>query len=427
MRLSLGVVSLLVSLLLVSCEPKDTTLTLGIFAGSNWGVPAGDSYRFYDDAIAIFEKANPRIKVRYRSGTLREDYSEWLAQKIVQGNEPDVMLVLAEDFNTYSSIGVLEDLAPLMAADPEFHPTSFYPPVLASGGFQGRQFALPVEIDPTLMFVNTSLLGEADVAIPKPDWTWEDFYSICQKVANKVDSDGGLERFGATRFSWRSLAFTDGWRPFSPQGTEAYFDTPGFIHTIDFVSKVRKLSRNQREPDFDSGKVAFAPDRFSNYRAYQYYPYRVKRFGQFNWLAMEMPRGPAGRNASELPTLLVGLSHRSAHRAEAWKLIKLLTADPEVQLGILRYSSGWPASVSAAEDSRVPDILRKNFPGTEGLIDVKVINAIVEKSITPRRFKRYDQVMDAADQELYRIIDDPFDLENRLHKLNQTINLLLKN
>jgi len=419
--------ALVLLIFFTSCFSSETTVTLGIFAGSTWGVPTGDSYRFYDEAIQAFEKANREVKVNYRSGTLREDYSEWLAQKIVQGNEPDVMLVLAEDFNTYSSIGVFEDLVPFMAKDPEFQASSFYPQVLASGGFQGHQFALPIEIDPTLMFVNTSLLADAGIPVPKPGWDWDDFYSICQKVTGKVGSDGVLERFGATRFSWRSLAFTDGWRPFSPQGTEAYFDTPGFIRTIDFVSKVRKLSLNQREPDFDSGKVAFAPDRFSNYRAYHYYPYRVKRFAQFNWVAMEMPRGPAGRNASELPTLLVALSHRSAHKAEAWKLIKLLSANPEVQLGILRYSSGWPALVSAADDPRTPEILRKNFPGTEGLIDGKVINAIVEKAITPPRFKRYDQVMDMADKELYRIIDDPSNLEDRLHKLNQAINTFLKN
>lgn len=34
----------------------------------------------------------------------------WLANKIVNGEEPDVFMIVDEDFNTLSSLGVLKDL-----------------------------------------------------------------------------------------------------------------------------------------------------------------------------------------------------------------------------------------------------------------------------------------------------------------------------
>jgi len=117
---------LLLAALVTACRPREITLELGLFAGSNWGVPTGDSYRLYDEAIARFERENPGIRVRYRCGTLRSDYSEWLAQRIVRGHEPDVMVVLAEDFNTYAAIGVMAPLDARIARDPGFQPGDFY-------------------------------------------------------------------------------------------------------------------------------------------------------------------------------------------------------------------------------------------------------------------------------------------------------------
>jgi multiple sugar transport system substrate-binding protein len=412
--------------LLIGCRSREITLELGIFAGSNWGVPSGDSYKLYDEAIALFEKENPGIKVHYRSGTLRDDYSEWLAQRIVRGNDPDVMVVLAEDFNTYASIGVMEPLDERIAADPDFIAGDFYQTALEAGKYQSVQFALPMEIVPNLMFVNKTVLEEAGVASPAKGWTWEDFYRICKKVTRDTDGDHVLDRFGATRFSWRFFMFADGLVPFDPTGTKAYFDTPGFVRTINFVSQMHKLSENQQEPGFDSGKVAFAPDRFSMYRAYKYYPYRINKFAQFNWEAIEMPKGPDGRNSSELSSLLLSVSRRSSRKEAAWKFLKFLATDPRTQLSILQYSHGWPALKKAASTPQASELLRKNFAGTEKNIDVQVIDSIIENSVVAPRFKKYDAAMDAADKELYRIIEEPFDLEDRLYKLNRTINASLK-
>jgi multiple sugar transport system substrate-binding protein len=418
--------ALLLAALCAGCGPRETTLELGIFAGSNWGVPTADSYKIYDSAIARFERMNPGIKVHYRSGTLRDDYSEWLAQRIVKGNEPDVMVVLAEDFNTYASIGVMAPLDGFIREDPGFNPGDFYQTALASGKYQATQFALPMEVVPNLMFVNKTVLAEAGLALPAKGWTWDDFYRICKKVTRSTRGDHVLDRFGATRFSWRYFMFADGLAPFDATGMVAHFDTPGFVRTINFVAQVRKLNGGQREPEFDSGRVAFAPERFSMYRAYKYYPYRIKKFAQFNWEAIEMPKGPDGRNASELSSLLLAVSRRSAHQEVAWKFLKFLTADLGTQLDILRYAQGWPALKKAASTPEATEQLRKNLPGSERQIDVGVLNSIIENAMVAPRFKKYDTAMDEADKELYRLIEDPYDLDDRLEKLNGTITALLR-
>jgi multiple sugar transport system substrate-binding protein len=139
-----------------------------------------------------------------------------------------------------------------------------------------------------------------------------------------------------------------------------------------------------------------------------------------------MPKGPDGRNASELSSLLLAVSHRSAHPDEAWRFLKFLSADPVTQLDVLRYSFGWPALKKIASTPQATAQLSKNLPGSERSVDVNVIDSIIENSVVAPRFKKYDEAMDAADKELYRIIDDPYDLDNRLDSLNQAIDSELR-
>jgi multiple sugar transport system substrate-binding protein len=415
----------LLAMALAACRSRGVDLELSIFAGSNWGVPSGDSYRLYDEAIDLFQREHPGIRVHYRSGTLREDYSEWLAQRIVRGNAPDVMVIMAEDFNTYASIGVMAPLDRRIRWDPDFHTEDFYQTALASGRYLSVQYALPVEVVPILMFVNKTVLQEAGIPVPQPGWTWDDFYRICRRVTRTTRGDHVLERFGATRLPWRYFMYANGQVPFDSTGAHAYFDTPGFYRTIAFVAKVRQLSQNQKEPEFDSGKVAFAPAPFSDYRAYKFSPYSINRFTQFSWEAIELPKGPDGGNASELSSLLMAISRRSKHPEEAWQFLKFLTSDPRMQLAILRNSYGWPALKKTAGTRQAAEELSQNLPDNEPHIDARVVEDIIEHSVVAPRFKKYDAAMEAADQELYRIIEDPYDLDSRLAKLDRSINAML--
>ena len=73
-------------------QQKTVVLKFGMFAGSNWDVPNGDSYKIIDQAIERFEKAHPNVRVEYVSGLQKADYSEWLSQQALEGDLPDVCI-----------------------------------------------------------------------------------------------------------------------------------------------------------------------------------------------------------------------------------------------------------------------------------------------------------------------------------------------
>ena len=136
-RIKKGILTLVsLSLVLIYClinDPsRDITLTLGLYAGSSWDVPNGESYQVIDQAIKKFEKKYPNVHVEYKSGIIKDDYSSWLANEITKGTIPDVFMVLPDDFNTLSSIGILKNLDRLIKEE-RIDTSLFYQSALFAG------------------------------------------------------------------------------------------------------------------------------------------------------------------------------------------------------------------------------------------------------------------------------------------------------
>lgn len=407
---------------------QSVTLEFGLFAGSYWDVPIQNSYKFFDEAIAEFEKQNPGVKVRYRSGTLKRDYSEWLSQKIIKGNEPDVFCILPNDFNTFASIGILKNLDKYIANDYRFNKNKMYANAVKSGQFQGGQYALPSEIVPVLMFVNKTLLNKEGINIPQDNWTWDDFYNICKKVTKDTNGDGKIDQFGAFGFSWQDAVYTNGQKLFESDGSSAYFDSPGVLEAVNFLVKLNKLNLNFRvtSEHFDAGKVAFRPFLFSTYKAYKPYPYRIKKYGQFEWECIKLPKGPHGNNTSELYSFLIGISSRTKHEKEAWEFLKFLVYNEKTQINVLKYSHGIPVLRYITESEIGERTFLKVSP-EENFINKSLLNEVIEQSIVTPKFQKYEKAIDMADKEIFQIISMEKDAEKALVNLNKEINALLRN
>lgn len=129
-----------------------------MFAGNQWGVPDDNCYQMIDQVIKEFEKEYPNITIKYESGVMKDDYSEWLSQKGTQGKLPDVFMVLPEDFSTFSSVGMLKKLDSYVQVDKAFKKVTIIKGVTMQELIKGTQYVLPYESVPTLMLVNKTLL-----------------------------------------------------------------------------------------------------------------------------------------------------------------------------------------------------------------------------------------------------------------------------
>ena len=407
---------------------KTVVLEFGTFAGSMYDVPEWQSYKALDKAIAEFEGANPGIKVKYKSGILKRDYSERLSQDIIKSKEPDVFCVLPGDFNTLSSIGELKNLDTLINNDKALDLSKQYSTAIKSGEYKGSQYAIAKEVDPELMFVNKTLLKKHGIELPSVDWTWKDFYKICNEVISDTDSDGKIDQFGAVGFDWKQAVYTNGQKLFDTNGTKALFNNEGVFEAINFIISLNKLNQNYtvKLKDFDDGKVAFRPFPFSTYRAYGVYPYKLVKYRKFEWECIKLPKGPQGDNAGQLNSLLMGISSRTKHEKEAWKFLKFLTNDIDVQKDIFKYSHGMPVIKELVESKETDIELSKYNSEGKSFINKKVLSEVVEQSIVTPRFHKYEEGMDIADKDIFQLINSGEDVQEALNQLNYKLNNFLK-
>ena len=404
-----------------------TTLTIGIFAGSNWDVPQGEAYAIIDEVIKDFERENPRVKVKYVSGIKKEDYSEWLAEQFVAGEEPDVFFVLAEDFNLYASIGALMNLENLIADDKNFSADVYYPSAFNFGKFENISYALPCESNLTFMFVNKTLLAKENIALPKNDWTWKDFLEICRSVTRDTDGDGVPDQFGCFDYSWQQAAISNGVKFFRDDGKTSYFADARMEEAIKFLIELRGLNGGfEVSPkDFDVGRVAFRPFTFAQYRTYKPYPWKIKKYSSFEWDCVKMPAGSSGGNVSVMDTLLVGISSRTRNKNLAWALLKRICYDKNIQQLILKKSQALPVRRDVIISSEAQEIFSWDSKENAAITAADISEAMNE-SIMPFKFKNYNSAILYADTEIKKIISGVVPLNNALNKLQKEINAQLQ-
>ena len=379
---------------------QETVLTLGVYSGSYWNTPNGNCYEILDEAIAIFEESHPDVKVEYVSGIPAGDYSEWLAGQIMMGTEPDLYFVLPEDFDLLVSSGALAQLDERVARDPAFDTVVYYEPCLRSGQSDGKQYALPHESVPTIMFVNKSLLEANGIPMPDNDWTWEDFYSICQQVTH-VD----VRQYGVYGYSWLDAMYSNGASLFSEDGRSCYLAGEKIMEAVQFTNRLIDLNEGYSVSarDFDEGRVAFCPLLYSEYRAYQPYPWRVKKYSAFEWDCVSMPAGASGANISEIHTMMLGISSRTRHEDLSWEFCKLLSIDEGLQRKLYTHSHGISPLPAVAEDPELLQQIHHDVPEGSGF-SPEMIHQIMSNAVVVHQFNTYSQAMNMAENAIQEAV-----------------------
>ena len=401
-------------------------LTVGIFAGSNWGVPQGEPYAIIDRTIEKFEEAHPGVRVRYVSGIQREDYAEWLAGQFLQGGEPDVFLLPTEDFALYAERGALYDLTPLMESDADFSAEVYDGTAFRNGQYEERSYALPCENMITLMFVNKTLLAREGLAMPPLDWTWTDFLALTKALTQDTDGDGVPDQFGCYDYTWEQAAVSNGVRLFRADGKASYFADPRMEEALRFLKDLEAAhaGRKVTARDFDMGRVAFRPFTFAEYRTYKPYPWRIKKYSSFEWDCIPLPAGPSGGNTSVMNSLLVGMSARTERRELAWSFMKLLSCDPEIQAMVLEKSHALPARRDVLQARGAEEIFL--WDSGESAMTVEDVGRAMERSVTPDHFDRHAEVMLYADRTIAALIEEPPPFHNALNRLQKEVNAILQ-
>ena len=404
-------------------------LTVAICADSYWGVPDGHPTAIWEKAIEKFQTQHPNVQVKLIAGVQKADYGEWLAERLLSGQEPDVFLIPREDFDNYASKEAVLPLNNLMEADNDFDTTLYYPVSLQAGQLGSTFYALPLESVPTLMFVNKTMLKDYQIPLPSPTWTWQDFYNICQQTTQDTNGDGKLDTFGAYGYTWQQAALDNNVLLFQTDGNNriARFEGLDLEAAIHFVRSLQELNQGYRPTarDFDLGHIAFRPLTFAEYRTYQPYPWRVKKYSSFDWDVVPFPAGPAGQNLSHVDTMLMGISRHSKNPQLAWELLKTFSYNQDVQKLILTNSLGLPVRNDILTEADSQKSFQQSMGATNQNLTLSAIHTIMLEAVPEPVFRQNQEAMEKANSFISRIIEENLPLNNNLNQLQREINSLL--
>lgn len=404
------ILGMLIYFIWINEEP--VVIEFAMFNGSNWNVEIQDSYSFIDRAIKRFEAGHPDVKVHYVSGIPKEDYSEWLSGKILRGRAPDVMMIKDEDFNRFAELEILQELDSYLIKDKGFNAKRYYETALKSGKIGDVQYALPFETVPYLMFVNKTLLNKEGIAIPNNDYTFEDLYDICKKITKDLDGDGLIDQFGIYKYSWQEAAASNGAKLFSEDGRQCYFTSSELQEAIKFTKALNDLDENQKVTKelFDKGKVAFMPLTYAEYRTYKAYPYKVKKYTDFQWDCITLPKGKSGSNSSMVDSLNIGMSREGKHKELSWEFLKYMTGDEEVQKDMFLNAPAASVLHSVTEDKTlVKDV------------DGEFIGKVIDGGSVKPKFENYEGAIQIADAEINKAYAQDADFDNAIRIIQRKV------
>ena len=74
------------------------------------------------------------------------------------------------------------------------------PELLELSRYKGKLHGLPKDYSPHVIWINETALQQAGVALPRPDWTWDDLLDTARRFTQR-GADGKAQRLGLFNLS----------------------------------------------------------------------------------------------------------------------------------------------------------------------------------------------------------------------------------
>ena len=179
MKKSLAMLLVLVLMLsLVSVAAfADKTVTLNVV--TSYGGDDGNRKNF-ENAVKAYEESTGN-KVNDGSATSNEEWKAKVLTDLETGSEPDVLFYFTNaEAEPFISAGKVVSLEEIRAEYPDY--AGNMKDSMMAVAADGKQYAVPSSGYWENMFVNKKVLEDCGVAVPGPDYTWDQFLADCETI-----------------------------------------------------------------------------------------------------------------------------------------------------------------------------------------------------------------------------------------------------
>ncbi|MBN2221275.1 MAG: sugar ABC transporter substrate-binding protein, partial [Vallitaleaceae bacterium] len=252
------------------------------------------------------------------------------------GTMPDVFWMHSNNAQRYMENDLLLDLTDRIKTSDTIDMSNYYEDIAALYNSNGKQYAMPKDIDTIALWYNKTMFDEAGVAYPNADWTWEDLY-VAAKALTKEDKSqyGYAINTGNNQDSYYNTIYSYGGYVLSEDKKTSGYDDPKTIEAMEVIEKILRegaapdlqvISENGADVLFTSGKVAMITQG-----SWMVPAYRDNEYTFANADIAPLPKGPDGTRVSIYNGLGWAAAANTKYPEDAWGLIEYLSSK-EAQL-----------------------------------------------------------------------------------------------
>ena len=161
----------------VTAAAADDSVTINVV--TSYGGDDGNRKNF-EAAVKAYEEATGN-KVNDGSATSNEDWKAKVLTDFETGSEPDVLFYFTNaDAEPFVSAGKVVSIEEIRKEYPEY--AANMKDSMMAVAADGKQYSVPSSGYWENMFVNKKVLEDCGVAIPGPDYTWDQFLQDCETI-----------------------------------------------------------------------------------------------------------------------------------------------------------------------------------------------------------------------------------------------------
>jgi multiple sugar transport system substrate-binding protein len=194
-----------------------------------WSFYQGSEGDFVETWVEDYNASHKDVQINHKVVSQTEYTTTLIPTALANGTAPDILYVEPSTFTKYAKSGALADLSTYYTASLK---EDILPAVLESVTYEGKELALPTELETLGLFYDDELLSSEGIAPPK---TWDELKAAAKALT--TDERYGLvlpvEDSGYTLFNFYPFMWMAGGDVTDGEGTYTV-DTPEMAEALDF-------------------------------------------------------------------------------------------------------------------------------------------------------------------------------------------------
>ena len=291
---------------------------------SSW-VSSPEETRMFNSTLDSFRTQSPEVQFDFEP--IPGNYAEKLQLMLGTNTAPDLFFIKGYLAPSYMSFEILEPIDTYISNEESIDIDDFFPNLLQSFQRDGKQYGLPKDFAPYVLFYNKTMFREAGLdSLPKD---WNELRQYASALTKDLDGDGTTDQFGLVLEPSTEMlmpfVFQNGGYFQNPDGSLGITDEP-FIEALEFYHGLYKDGIATIPTDVGQG---WNGDTFGRGMAAMclsggwLIPFVKGNYPDLDWAVAELP---AGKEKGTIAfTTAFAMPKNSDYKPEAWKMMNYLT------------------------------------------------------------------------------------------------------